>query len=84
MPDWWEERYGFNPYDSTDGKKDYDDDGVKNYEEYLGETNPHKNIMIQNIAYRVRSNVWYIVASITMFILLIIIYFVFRKKEMKR
>ncbi len=81
MPDWWEERYRFNPFDSTDSDKDYDEDGVKNYEEYLGGTHPHKNIMLQNIAYRVRSNVLYIVFSISMFALLLILYFIAKKRR---
>lgn len=81
MPDWWEERYGFNPFDSTDGTKDYDDDGLTNSEEYAGDTHPHKNIMLQNVAYRVRNNVLYIALSISMFVLLLILNFVVRKRR---
>ena len=80
MPDWWEERYGFDPLDSTDGSKDYDEDGLTNSEEYLGNTHPHKDILIQNIAYRVRSNVLYIALSISMFALLLILSYIIRRR----
>jgi len=42
MPDWWEEKYSFNPFDSSDGQKDYDADGVTNKEEYFAGTHPKK------------------------------------------
>jgi len=80
MPDWWEEKYGFNPFDSSDGQKDYDDDGVTNKEEYSAGTHPNKNIMLQNIVYRVGSNILYIAFSILMFILLIILNIISRRR----
>jgi hypothetical protein len=80
MPDWWEERYGFDPFDPQDGKKDYDDDGLTNSEEYKGGTHPYKDIMLQNVAYRVRNNVFYIVLSIALFTLLIILNLVVIKR----
>ena len=81
MPDWWEERYGFNPFDSTDGIKDSDKDGLTNAEEYNGGTHPHKDIMLQNVAYRVRTNVLYIVFSISMFVILLLLNFIMRKRR---
>ncbi len=40
MPDAWEERYGFNPYDPSDAVLDGDDDSITNLEEYQQGTNP--------------------------------------------
>ena len=40
MPDDWEERFGFEPRDASDGPKDLDGDGYTNVEEYLNRTDP--------------------------------------------
>ncbi|MFT5370148.1 MAG: formylglycine-generating enzyme required for sulfatase activity/pectate lyase [Candidatus Latescibacterota bacterium] len=40
MPDAWEERFGFDPIESTDGNTDADGDGYTNIEEYLNGTDP--------------------------------------------
>jgi|GEM_PF-3486563 len=40
MPDEWEERYGLNPYDSSDRNTDLDNDGISNYQEYVNGTDP--------------------------------------------
>ncbi len=40
IPDWWEEKYDMNPENPNDANKDYDDDGLTNYQEYLNHTNP--------------------------------------------
>lgn len=40
MSDAWEERYGFNPSDPSDGPQDADGDGYTNLEEYLNGTFP--------------------------------------------
>jgi hypothetical protein len=40
MPDAWEIKYGFNPYDPSDANQDADHDGVTNLEEYKAGTNP--------------------------------------------
>jgi pectate lyase len=42
MPDEWERRYGLNPSDPSDGKRDKDNDGYTNVEEYLNKTDPTK------------------------------------------
>ena len=42
MPDAWEQRFGFNPGDPSDGPKDRDGDGYTNVEEFLNGTNPTK------------------------------------------
>jgi hypothetical protein len=34
LPDWWEEKYGLNPFDPTDAGLDSDGDGLSNLEEY--------------------------------------------------
>jgi RHS repeat-associated protein len=40
MPDCWEVRYGFNPFDPSDAGEDADGDGLTNLEEYQYGTNP--------------------------------------------
>jgi hypothetical protein len=40
MPDWWENRYGFNPNDASDANEDLDGDDLTNLGEYLAETDP--------------------------------------------
>ena len=40
IPDSWEDRYGLNPEDPSDGSQDADGDGVTNLEEYKAGTNP--------------------------------------------
>lgn len=40
MPDWWEQKYGLDPYDPTDANEDPDGDGLTNFEEYIYGTNP--------------------------------------------
>ena len=40
MPDYWEEKYGLNPNNSTDASEDLDKDGFTNLEEYLAKTDP--------------------------------------------
>ena len=72
MPDDWEKRYGLDPYDSTDGGKDMDGDGYTNLKEYQIGTHPQKDIFLQNVAYRVKENAWYIVSSIVLFLIILI------------
>ena len=40
MPDWWEEKYGLNSIDPSDGDKDLDSDGFSNILEYKAGTDP--------------------------------------------
>jgi len=40
MPDVWEEKFGLNPDDISDGPKDADADGYTNVEEWLNGTDP--------------------------------------------
>jgi len=40
MSNSWEQKYGFNPADPSDGPKDADGDGYTNFEEFLNGTNP--------------------------------------------
>ena len=81
MPDWWEKRYGFDPYDPSDGHKDYDKDGLSNLIEYQAGTNPLKSVPMQNISYRIRSNIGYILLSfICFFVISLIVYFGRKRK----
>ena len=76
MPDWWEKKYGFDPQDPDDGEEDYDKDGITNREEYDGGINPLKDIFMENVGYRLKTNLWYIAASIiiTIAIIMLVIY----------
>jgi len=40
MPDAWEEKFGLNPSDPSDGAKDKDGDSYTNVEEWLNSTDP--------------------------------------------
>ena len=83
MPDWWEERYGFDPYDPTDAEQDEDGDGYTNIEEYNNGNNPLKRLSsLQEIVYKLRENWSYLIISVILFILIIAlsIYGLKRKK----
>ena len=71
MPDWWEEKYNLNPEYPADAVMDEDEDGYTNLKEYQMGTNPIKDIFLQNAAYRLRENGWYIAGSMVLFILLL-------------
>jgi hypothetical protein len=75
MPDWWEEKYDFNPEYPIDAYDDADDDGYTNKEEYEIGTNPLKVIFIQNAAYRVRENGLYLGVSIFLFLVMVLLSF---------
>ena len=72
LPNEWEERYGLDPYNANDAKKDLDKDGITNKEEYELGSNPDKNIQLQNIGSRIRENVGYLTISLIFFIIIII------------
>ncbi len=40
MPDAWEQQYGFDPHNASDGPADADGDGYTNVEEFLNGSNP--------------------------------------------
>jgi hypothetical protein len=40
MWDFWEQKYGFDPANSSDGSKDANGDGYTNIEEFLNSRNP--------------------------------------------
>lgn len=42
MPNWWEDRNGFDKTDSSDASDDEDGDGLTNLQEYNHKTKPHK------------------------------------------
>ena len=72
MPDWWEERYGLNPYDPTDAEQDNDGDGYTNVAEYKNGFNPLKsNSLLQQMAHKLKENWLYFIASCIMFILIV-------------
>lgn len=75
VPDWWEEKYDFNPEYPSDAYDDADEDGYTNKEEYEIGTNPLKVIFIQNAAYRVRENGLYLGVSIFLFLVMILLSF---------
>jgi len=73
MPDWWEEKYNLNPEDLTDAYMDNDGDGYTNLKEYEIGTNPAKDIFIQNAVYRMRNSIWYLAASVFLFMLIVVL-----------
>jgi hypothetical protein len=74
MPDWWEERYGFDPYDPTDAEQDEDGDGYTNIEEYNEGNNPLKRVFsLQEIVNKLRENWSYLIISIILFILILVL-----------
>jgi hypothetical protein len=76
MPDWYEEKYGFDPENQDDGDKDADKDGYSNLEEYKIGTNPLKDIFVENVVYRFKNNGGYIALSIGLFVLLILLAYI--------
>ena len=73
MPNDWELRYNLDPEDPTDAKNDTDGDGYTNLKEYQIGTHPEKNIFLQNVAYRIKENSWYLVGSIILFFVILIL-----------
>jgi len=72
MPDWWEEKHDFNPYDPSDGENDEDNDGFTNAEEFKRGTNPYKDVLLENMFSFADGNGEYIVISIVLFVILTI------------
>jgi len=73
MPDWWEEKYDFDPENSSDARNDNDGDGYTNLKEYQIGTNPVKDIFMQNAAYRIKESGIYLFAIIVLFVLAILL-----------
>lgn len=73
MPDWWEEKYGFNPEKQFDAEDDNDGDGYTNLKEYQIGTNPVKDIFMQNAAYRIKESGVYLFAVVVLFVLAILL-----------
>jgi len=83
MPDYWEEKYGFDPFDPTDADEDEDDDGYTNVEEYEDGTNPLKSLsLLERIVNKSKENWIYVLVSGILFIVLIALsmYGIWRKK----
>ena len=83
MPDWWEEKYNLDPKDPDDADDDKDGDGYTNLKEYELDTNPAKDIFIQNIAHKVGDNVWYLAGSLILFIFLVLLLFYGRRRRLR-
>jgi hypothetical protein len=72
MPNSWEKRYGFDPYDPRDSKHDDDGDGYTNIEEYKSGYNPLKQLSsLQEIVYKFRDNWSYLILSIILCIVIL-------------
>ena len=82
IPNQWEEKYGLNPEDPSDAEKDMDNDSISNLQEYESGTNPRKDIPLENIGYRIKNNIWYILGITIIFIVILatIIIIKWRKK----
>ena len=83
MPDWWEEKYGLNPEEPNDADLDFDGDGYSNLKEYKIGTNPSKDIFIENVAYRIRDNILYLVGSIILFLVILILPYIIKRRKSK-
>jgi len=74
MPDDWEKRFGFNPYDPTDASGDKDNDSITNLEEYQQGTNPLKKLSSTSESIeRLKENWVYLTGSILVLILLVLL-----------
>ena len=72
MPDWWEEKYGFDPFNPADATEDEDDDGYTNVEEHEEGTDPLKPLsLLEKIVIKSKENWIYLVVSGILFIVLI-------------
>jgi len=72
MPDWWEEKYGFDPFDPSDATEDEDDDGYTNLEEYNEDMDPLKPLsLLQRIVKESKENWIYVLVSGILFIVVI-------------
>jgi hypothetical protein len=84
IPDWWEQRYGFDPLDPSDAEKDEDGDGYSNIEEYKKGTNPLKELsLLQSITYSLRDNSVYLLASLIL-VSVIVLLGVFGLRRLRR
>jgi hypothetical protein len=84
MPDTWEDRYGFNPYDPIDASQDADNDGITNLQEYKDGTNPTKKLSSPSEFFtRLKENWAYLVASIIVFVMIVFLarYGIRRRKQ---
>jgi hypothetical protein len=81
MPDEWELKYGFDPEDPSDAKEDYDGDGYTNLKEYEIGTNPLRDIFMQNVAYRLKDSVWYLIGSVILFLIVLILSMIGKRRE---
>ena len=82
IPNWWEEKYGFNPEFKFDAEEDSDEDGLTNLEEFKAGTNPLKDIFVENAAFRIKDNALYLAASIVLFLLMLILSFFGKRRKL--
>ena len=84
MPDWWEEKYGFDPYDPSDANQDEDDDGYNNVEEFKNGTDPLERFsFLQTIVFTLKESWEYLFVSVALFLitLALSIYGIRRQKK---
>ena len=81
IPDEWEENYNLDPKNPNDGKNDSDGDGLTNIEEYTAGNNPRKDIFAENAVYRIKNNIWYLSASVAIFIFIALLIIIKRRKS---
>jgi hypothetical protein len=83
IPDWWEIKYGLDPYDPSDALEDRSGDGYTNLRKYELGLNPNEKVTLsQRIRIQTQEHIVYLVASLALLILLISIYLyaLWRKK----
>jgi hypothetical protein len=72
MSDDWENQYGLNPNDPSDGGKDMDGDGYTNLQEYQAGTDPTSASSYPQEAYPTEIN-WLLIAGVIGIIMIILV-----------
>jgi PKD repeat protein/predicted AlkP superfamily pyrophosphatase or phosphodiesterase len=81
MPDWYENEYGFDRYNYSDRKEDYDGDGHSNYKEFVAGVDPTDPMQFPKKQKPDTASVQYILISSGIIFLIIIILRVKPKKS---
>jgi WD40 repeat protein len=81
MSDDWENQYGLNPKDPSDGNKDVDGDGYTNLQEYQAGTDPTSASSYPQEAYPTGIN-WRLIAGVTVMIVIILVFVMMKRMKM--
>lgn len=74
MPDAWEERYGFNPYNPSDAVMDVDNDSITNLKEYQQGTDPVEKLSFPSESVnRLQENWLYLTGSVLVLAIIVLL-----------